>query len=190
MGAEYGWAAGARTPQPTFEGFHPPRPARSPTVKPRTTPLCGRKLTHNPIVGGHGGPQRPPGYRQGVTRHSIGRLDDYTDGQAVARDIDGLGVVVWRDGGTVCVVRNHCPHLGLSLTKGPGGLHAEDGQITCPWHSSRFDMCSGENLDWVVGFAGRSMPGWSQKLVSMGRQPSPLTTYSVIADGDELYVDL
>ena len=125
-----------------------------------------------------------------VTRHSIGQVNDYVDGEAVAREVDGLGVVVWRDGDDVCVVRNHCPHLGLSLTKGPGGFSAEGGEITCPWHSSRFDLCSGENLDWVVGFAGRGMPRWSQKLVAMGRQPSPLTTYTVARVGDELFVDL
>jgi nitrite reductase/ring-hydroxylating ferredoxin subunit len=125
-----------------------------------------------------------------MARHSIGSLDDYSDGAAVARDVDGLGVVVWRDGEEVCVVRNHCPHLGLSLTKGPGGMHAEEGAITCPWHASRFDLCSGDNLDWVVGFAGRGMPKWSQKLVAMGKKPSPLTTYTVIREGDELFVDL
>ena len=125
-----------------------------------------------------------------MARQSIGALNDYADGEAVAKDVDGMGVVVWRDGDEVCVVRNHCPHLGLSLTKGPGGFHAENGQITCPWHSSTFELCSGDNLDWVVGFAGRGMPRWSQKLVAMGRQPSPLTTYTVSREGDELFVEI
>ena len=125
-----------------------------------------------------------------MARHSLGSLTDYTDNTATARDVDGTAVVVWRSGENVCVVRNHCSHLGLSLTKGPGGFHAKDGQIVCPWHSSRFDMCNGENLDWVAGFAGRSMPGWSRRLVAMGRKPSPLTTYEVSRDGDELFLDL
>jgi nitrite reductase/ring-hydroxylating ferredoxin subunit len=125
-----------------------------------------------------------------MARHSIGSMHDYSDGAAVARQVNGLGVVVWRDGDRVCVVRNHCPHLGLSLTKGPGGLHADDGAITCPWHSSRFDLCSGDNLDWVVGIAGRDIPKWSQRLVAMGKKPTPLTTYTVTREGDELFVDL
>jgi nitrite reductase/ring-hydroxylating ferredoxin subunit len=33
-----------------------------------------------------------------------------------------------------------------------------DGQVVCPWHNSRFDLASGENLDWAPGFAGRDMP--------------------------------
>jgi nitrite reductase/ring-hydroxylating ferredoxin subunit len=42
---------------------------------------------------------------------------------------------------------NRCPHLGFSLTRGPGGLKYEDGVVQCPWHNSRFNVCTGENLD-------------------------------------------
>lgn len=125
-----------------------------------------------------------------MARHSLGPLTDLPEHTATARDVDGTAVVIWRSGDDVCVVRNHCPHLGLSLTKGPGGLKAEDGQITCPWHNSRFDLCSGENLDWVVGFAGRGMPRWSQRLVAMGKKPAPLDTYSVSREGDEVFVEV
>jgi nitrite reductase/ring-hydroxylating ferredoxin subunit len=125
-----------------------------------------------------------------MTRHPLGQLSDYLDRQPIARDVDGTGVVVWRDGEEVCVIRNHCPHLGLPLSRGPGGFHASDGEITCPWHKSRFEICSGENLDWVVGLAGRDIPRWSQRLMAMGRKPSPLTTYTVTRDGDQIYVDI
>lgn len=125
-----------------------------------------------------------------MQRHLLGHLTDFVDGAALAREVGGTSVVVWRSGDEVCVVRNRCPHLGLSLLSGPGGMHVQDGQITCPWHSSRFDLCSGANLDWVVGVAGRSIPGWSQRMVAMGRKPSPLTTYPVTRDGDDVYVDL
>jgi nitrite reductase/ring-hydroxylating ferredoxin subunit len=125
-----------------------------------------------------------------MARHTVGKLEDFADGTATGVDADGTSVVVWRSGDDVCVVRNRCPHLGLSLTKGPGGLHAEDGEIVCPWHSSRFDLCSGENRDWVAGFAGRSIPRWSRSMVAMGRKPSPLTTYPVSRDGDAIVVDI
>ena len=88
-------------------------------------------------------------------------------------------------------IRKRKRPYSLGDSTGDARLYAiPGGQITCPWHSSSFDLCSGENLDWVVGFAGRGMPRWSQKLVAMGRQPSPLTTYTVARDGDELFVDL
>lgn len=120
---------------------------------------------------------------------SLGSSDDLPAG-ATVRDVGGTSVIVWRDGDSVCAVRDHCPHLGLPLSKGPGGLHVEDGTITCPWHGSRFDLRSGENLDWVVGLAGRQVPGWSRRLIALGRTPSPLTTYPVRQEGDDLLIDL
>lgn len=74
----------------------------------------------------------------------------------------------------VCVVRDRCPHAGLSLSRGPRGGYG-DGVITCPWHNSRFDVCSGENLDWTPGFAGITAPGWSRRLIALGKSPAPLT---------------
>ncbi len=60
----------------------------------------------------------------------------------------------------------------------------------CPWHNSRFDLASGDNLDWTPGFAGKDMPRWSRKLIALGRKPSSLTTYAVTVEGDDVYVEL
>jgi len=78
----------------------------------------------------------------------------------------------------LCAARNRCPHLGFSLTKGPGGLKYAAGQVVCPWHNSSFDLATGENLDWTPGFAGKETPRWSHRMVALGRKPSPLTTYT------------
>jgi hypothetical protein len=48
---------------------------------------------------------------------------------------------------------------------------------------------SGENLDWVMGVAGRSVPGWSRKVIAAGRKPAPLTTYSVVVEDGEVYLE-
>lgn len=125
-----------------------------------------------------------------MTRHALGQLGDYPNGTATPAEVAGTKVVVWRDGEQLCVVRDHCPHLGLSLTRGLGGMTAGDGEITCPWHGSRFDVCTGENRDWAVGFAGRRAPGWSQRMIALGRKPSPLTTYPVAVDGDQVFVEI
>jgi nitrite reductase/ring-hydroxylating ferredoxin subunit len=125
-----------------------------------------------------------------MARHRIGTLQEFQDATATPVNVDGTAVVVWRDGDEVHAVRNRCSHMGLSLTKGPGGFHAADGEITCPWHMSRFDLCTGENLDWAVGFAGRKVPAWSQKMMGMGRTPAPLTTYPVTREGDDLFIDV
>ncbi len=123
-------------------------------------------------------------------RVKVGTVSDFADGELHTVDADGTAVVVARDGEAFCAARNRCPHLGFSLTKGPGGLQFADGVVQCPWHNSRFALCSGENLDWATGFAGRDIPRWSRRLVALGRQPAPLTTYPVVLDGEDVLVEL
>lgn len=120
----------------------------------------------------------------------IGHVGDFAPGSITEVEVEGTKLIVARDDEGVCAVRNKCPHLGLSLTSGPGGRSYEDGVITCPWHSSRFVVRTGENLDWVGGVAGRSIPRWSRRLVAAGRKPAPLTTYPVVVTDDEVFVEL
>lgn len=62
--------------------------------------------------------------------------------------------------------------------------------VQCPWHNSRFNVCSGENLDWVTGFAGRRVPRWSRSVIGLGRRPRGLDRLSAsIRDGD-VYVTI
>jgi nitrite reductase/ring-hydroxylating ferredoxin subunit len=58
-----------------------------------------------------------------------------------AVDVDGTRVLVSHseDGG-VCSIANACTHVGGPLDEGE-----RDGNVViCPWHGSRFDLCSGE----------------------------------------------
>lgn len=119
------------------------------------------------------------------TEVRVGSLSEFTDGALTAVDADGGKVIVARKGDEVYVARNRCPHLGFSLTRGPGGLKYEDGVVQCPWHNSRFDVCTGENLDWVTGFAGRRTPTWSRSVIALGRRPRGLDTVpATVRDGD------
>lgn len=120
----------------------------------------------------------------------IGRLDDFADGELHTVEVAGTSVVVGLAGGSVCAARNRCPHLGLSLTKGPGGTKYAEGEVVCPWHNSRFDLATGDNLDWTPGFAGREMPRWSRRMIALGRKPSALETYVVTVEGDDVYVEV
>ncbi len=123
-------------------------------------------------------------------RVRVGSVADFADGKLREVDAAGTSVVVGLVGDKPCAARNHCPHMGFPLSKGPGGVTFADGQIVCPWHNSRFDLASGENLDWTPGFAGIDMPRWSRKLIALGRKPAPLTTYTVAVEGDDVYVQL
>jgi nitrite reductase/ring-hydroxylating ferredoxin subunit len=123
-------------------------------------------------------------------RVRVGSVGDFADGSLHAVDVAGTSVLVGQAGASWCAARNRCPHLGLPLAKGPGGLRYADGVVVCPWHNSRFDLASGENLDWAPGFAGRDMPRWSRRMIALGRKPSPLTTYTVTVEGDDVFVEL
>ena len=104
--------------------------------------------------------------------------------------MEGTTLLVARDEEGLCAVNNRCPHLGLSLTSGPGGKRYEDGVIQCPWHNSRFVVRTGENLDWVAGVGGRSVPRWSRRVIAAGRKPAPLHTYPVVIDGEDVLVEI
>ena len=118
----------------------------------------------------------------------IGPLSDFPEGELVPVHADGQSLIVAHVGDAVHVAVNKCPHLGLSLTRGPGGLRYADGVVQCPWHNSRFDVCSGENLDWVSGFAGHDTPRWSRQIIALGRKPRDLTTLAVRVENDEVFV--
>jgi nitrite reductase/ring-hydroxylating ferredoxin subunit len=49
---------------------------------------------------------------------------------------------------------------------------------------------TGENLDWASGVAGREVPRWSRRVIAVGRKPAPLTTYPVVVEGDEVFVEV
>ena len=122
-------------------------------------------------------------------RVRVGSAADFADGELHALEAEGRSIVVGLVGDSLYAARNRCPHLGFSLTKGPGGLRYAEGQVVCPWHNSRFDLASGENLDWAPGFAGKDMPRWSRRMIALGRKPSSLTTYDVMVEGDDVYID-
>ena len=61
-----------------------------------------------------------------------------------AVDVDGAhhALVSRSEDGEVCAIANTCTHRG-----GPLNESERDGNVvTCPWHGSRFDLCSGEVL--------------------------------------------
>lgn len=120
----------------------------------------------------------------------VGSLSDFPDGALVGVDASGHRLIVAREGDEVHVARNRCPHLGFSLTRGPGGLRYQDGVVQCPWHNSRFDVCTGENLDWVSGFGGRQVPKWSRAVIALGRKARGLDRLAATVRDNEIYVTI
>ncbi|MCS6774291.1 MAG: Rieske (2Fe-2S) protein [Anaerolineae bacterium] len=101
-------------------------------------------------------------------------------------NVEGISIVAARVDGRPCAVLNKCPHVGLPLAGGK----REGNTIICPWHGSRFDLCSGENLDWVQGVAGIKLPAWSRQIIALGKKPAPVQSFPVIEEDGKLYVEL
>jgi nitrite reductase/ring-hydroxylating ferredoxin subunit len=117
---------------------------------------------------------------------SIGAIADFPAGKAQVINVNGIAIVINRVDDTFYAVENRCPHMGLPL----GANKVEDNVITCPFHGSKFDMCTGENLDWVTSFAGAKLPEWSRKLVAMGKKPAPIKTFRVLSENGQLFIEI
>jgi nitrite reductase/ring-hydroxylating ferredoxin subunit len=85
------------------------------------------------------------------------------EGAAMKRvEVDGEPALVTRAAnGRVCAIAARCSHLGGPLDEGE-----RDGDVvTCPWHGSQFDVCTGEV---VAGPAVFPQPVYESR-VSTGR---------------------
>lgn len=109
---------------------------------------------------------------------------EIVEGRLHSTQVEGTKVLASRVDGKVCAVVDRCPHMGMSLAKG----RVEAGVVTCPWHNSRFELCSGRNMDWVSAILGIPLPKWTHKAIAMGKAPAPLKTLPVEEAQGEVFV--
>jgi nitrite reductase/ring-hydroxylating ferredoxin subunit/uncharacterized membrane protein len=71
-------------------------------------------------------------------------VESLTNGKPQRVEIDGVGLVLCRTGnnGDVAAFGEFCPHLAAPMSDG----WVDRGRLVCPWHGSRFDVCSGAVL--------------------------------------------
>jgi nitrite reductase/ring-hydroxylating ferredoxin subunit/uncharacterized membrane protein len=74
---------------------------------------------------------------------------DVTGDAMTTVTVDGASVLIARSqSGQLCAIANTCSHLGGPLGEGP-----RDGDVVaCPWHGSKFDLCSGAVLEGPAVF--------------------------------------
>jgi nitrite reductase/ring-hydroxylating ferredoxin subunit/uncharacterized membrane protein len=69
--------------------------------------------------------------------------ESLTNGKPQRVEVGGVGLVLCRTGnGDIAAFGEFCPHLAAPMTDG----WVDRGRLVCPWHGSRFDLCSGEVL--------------------------------------------
>ncbi|MEO1439033.1 MAG: Rieske 2Fe-2S domain-containing protein [Chloroflexota bacterium] len=121
-----------------------------------------------------------------MSKVSVGSASQFVEGRFTKVDAGGTSVLVTRINGDLCAVRNQCAHLPVPLDGGK----IEDGAVVCPFHNSKYDLCSGANMDWTPGVAGVRVPGWTSRLIALGQPPKNITAYPVTVEGDEVFIDI
>jgi 3-phenylpropionate/trans-cinnamate dioxygenase ferredoxin subunit len=97
---------------------------------------------------------------------TVGKASNLPEGGFLVAEVGGQNVVVAHAEGEFYAIAEECTHSG-----GPLGDGTLDGcEIECPWHGSRFDVRTGE--------------------VTMPPAMSPVATYSVKIEGDDILVGL
>ncbi len=121
-----------------------------------------------------------------MTKTKIANSSDISASGVTKVSAGGKSLIVSQKDGKYCAIVNKCPHLGLPLAKGK----VANGVITCPFHGSKFDLCSGKNTGWVDSVMGMSAPGWATKIISAGKPPTDVESFSVSPEGEELFADV
>jgi 3-phenylpropionate/trans-cinnamate dioxygenase ferredoxin subunit len=93
-------------------------------------------------------------------------LGDVTNDSPLAVTVDGVALAIVRQADDVYAIYDECSHAAIPLSEG----EAEDGEIECWLHGSRFDLRTGKP----------SGPPATE----------PVPTYPVRLDGGDVLVDV
>jgi len=114
----------------------------------------------------------------------VANAADVLERKAFTAKAGGISLLLTRIDGKVYAIENRCPHLGLPLARG----RIDGTAITCPFHGSSFDVCTGRNLDWVNSLLGLPLPTFTHKLVALGKAPSDVRSFAAKEVGGRIYV--
>jgi nitrite reductase/ring-hydroxylating ferredoxin subunit len=121
-----------------------------------------------------------------MTKTKVATTAETSADQVLKANANGQSVLVAKVGDKYCAIANKCPHLGLPMAKGK----FENGVVTCPFHGSKFEICTGKNVAWVDSVVGIPLPGVMQKMMAMGKGPTDVACFGVTQEGDDLFVDV
>lgn len=120
-----------------------------------------------------------------MTKTKIATTAETSTDKVLKVNANGQSVLVAKVGDKHCAIVNKCPHLGLPMAKGK----LENGVITCPFHGSKFELCTGKNVEWVDSVVGIPLPGFAKKAMAMGKSPTDVVSFAVTQEGEDLFVD-
>lgn len=81
-----------------------------------------------------------------MATHTVCKADELAVGEMKAARFDGTGVLVFRLEDGFFATQSTCTHMFAPLARGT----VVDGcKIQCPFHRARFDIRTGEVIDWA-----------------------------------------
>ena len=110
----------------------------------------------------------------------IAKTDDLSEGTMKKYQVQDTELLIARVGGEYCATQNKCPHFGGDLSKGK----MEGSTVTCPRHSSQFNLTDGSVVRWLKGTGLISSIGKTLK------SPQKLITYNVKIEGQDIMVEM
>ena len=110
----------------------------------------------------------------------LASTSDLTEGNMKKYQVQGIEILIAKIEGKYYVAQNKCPHFGGDLSKGK----LEGTIVTCPRHSSQFNLTDGNVVRWLKGAGLISAIGKTLK------PPQKLTTYNVKVDGQDTMVEI
>ncbi len=115
-----------------------------------------------------------------MTKHRVCDANDLRVGEKLGFKAGDTKVLVYRLEEGFFSTQHNCTHVFAPLAK---GKIIDDCQIQCPFHRARFDIRSGEVLEWA------NFPPGVQLLNAL-RSEKALKTYPVTVEAGQVYVDI
>jgi 3-phenylpropionate/trans-cinnamate dioxygenase ferredoxin subunit len=110
----------------------------------------------------------------------IGKTNELEDGAMKELIIHEHEILLARVGDKYYAADNRCPHMGGKLSRG----NLEGTVVTCPLHSSQFDLNDGRVVRWLKG------SGLISSVSKVFKPPRPLVIYGVKVEDDRVLIEI
>jgi len=115
-----------------------------------------------------------------MTNTAVAKITDLAVGKMKVIELSGKKLLLYHLDDGFYATQTNCTHVMAPLAR---GKIVEDCQVQCPLHRARFDIRSGEVVEWA-----NFPPG--VQLINLVRKEKALKTFPVRVEGDSIFVDV
>ena len=108
----------------------------------------------------------------------VAKTDELKSGTMKKVVVEGREILLARVGDKYYAADDRCPHMKGDLSQGK----LEGTVVTCPVHSSQFDLSTGRVVRWLKG-------GLMSKLAGAFKMSRPRTVYDVKVEAGKVLVE-